>query len=72
MSVQIGFMTADARSLLHVGRTALNGLAHSSPLPDSQPNLESGRFCQVWPQAIPEGREALLTGSVRLEPSNGG
>ena len=25
----------------------------------------SDRFCQVWPQAIPEGCEALLTGSGR-------
>jgi len=25
----------------------------------------SDGFCQVWPKAIPEGREALLTGSGR-------
>jgi hypothetical protein len=27
----------------------------------------SDGFCQVWPQAIPKGREALLTGSGRQQ-----
>jgi hypothetical protein len=32
----------------------------------------SDGFCQVWPQAIPEGREALLTGSGRHPSLTGG
>ena len=32
----------------------------------------SDGFCQVWPQAISEGREALLTGSGRHPSLTGG